>query len=212
MGEKNPFESRDLSPAQLQDQEYFRYLTQVIQELEKDTNFKKVLNNTKEEDIKSGKIAEHIDLVGHDVRKKLDEVKKMEVEYQRELLRQQKHHMTGTDRNYWNPIHQENKDTFEKHDLKQLLSKHNDMMAEVDEKRKQRFKNYEMEKEHKRRQAVKNMTEEEKKEKMKIEKEEPPKKHETMHAPGHKAQLEEVWEDEDGLDPEAFDSRTFFNL
>ena len=29
---------------------------------------------------------------------------------------------------------------------------------------------------------------------------------------GHKKQLEEVWEKEDGLDPDSFDPRTFFNL
>ena len=33
-----------------------------------------------------------------------------------------------------------------------------------------------------------------------------------MHEPGHKAELEEVWEKNDGLDKEDFDMRTFFNL
>lgn len=47
----------------------------------------------------------------------------MEVEYQRDLLRQKKDHMVGIDRNYWNPIHHNNKDTFEAEDLKKLLSK-----------------------------------------------------------------------------------------
>lgn len=56
-------------------------------------------------------------------RQKLDEVKRMEIEYQRELLRQKRDHMMGIDRNYWNPIHHDNKDTFEKDDLKKLLSK-----------------------------------------------------------------------------------------
>ena len=48
--------------------------------------------------------------------------------------------MAGVDRNYWNPIHQENKETFEKEDLKKLLSKHNDMMSEHDARRKEKFK------------------------------------------------------------------------
>ena len=48
--------------------------------------------------------------------------------------------MTGIERNYWNPIHHENQKTFEKEDLKKLLSKHNDMMSEHDAKRKEDFK------------------------------------------------------------------------
>ena len=31
--------------------------------------------------------------------------------------------MIGIDRNYWNPIHHENQDTFTKDDLKKLLLK-----------------------------------------------------------------------------------------
>ena len=56
-------------------------------------------------------------------RRKLDEIKRMEVEYQRDLLKQKKDHMTGVERNYWNPIHHDNKNTFEMEDLKKLLSK-----------------------------------------------------------------------------------------
>lgn len=56
-------------------------------------------------------------------RRKLDEIKRMEVEYQRDLLRQKKDHMSGIERNYWNPIHHDNKDSFEMEDLKKLLSK-----------------------------------------------------------------------------------------
>jgi len=206
------YKTDNLTKDQAQDQEYFRYLTQVVGELEKDPEFKEKLNNATEDDIKSGKIADHMDLIGHKVREKLDEVKRMEVEYQRELLRQQKDHMLSIDRNYWNPIHLDNKDTFEKDDLKKLLSKHNDMMSEQDKKRHEDFKKYEMEKEHKRREMMKNMTEEER---VKLEKENETKHnktHEKLHEPGHKAQLEEVWEKEDGLDPDSFDPKTFFNL
>jgi len=46
-----------LTQEQAQDQEYFRYLTQIVSELEKDEKFKNRLNNASEEDIKSGKIA-----------------------------------------------------------------------------------------------------------------------------------------------------------
>merc|ERR1711973_685620 len=210
-GQAVPPTPENLSRSQAQDQEYFRYLTQVVQELEKDEKFREILNKTNEDDIKSGKLAEHIDLVGHNVRVKLDEVKRMEVEYQRELLRQQKDHMSGIDRNYWNPIHHENKKTFEKEDLKKLLSKHNDMMAEEDAKRREQFKEYELEKEHKRRESMKNMSEPEKKKEEDKHNAQVHKKHEKIHEPGHKAQLEEVWEDVDGIDAD-FDPKTFFNL
>jgi len=206
------YNTDNMTKDQAQDQEYFRYLTQVVTELEKDPAFKAVLNNATEEDIKNGRIIEHMDLVNHGVRQKLDEVKRMEVEYQRDLVRKKKEHMVGVDRNYWNPIHHENKDSFEKDDLKKLLNKHNDMMLEQDEKRRQEFKKHEMEKEHKRREAMKNMTEEEKKIANEKEKAHHNKPHEKLHEPGHKAQAEEVWEKEDGLDPESFDPKTFFNL
>ncbi|XP_057317281.1 nucleobindin-2-like isoform X1 [Hydractinia symbiolongicarpus] len=206
------YNTEGLTKEQAQDQEYFRYLTQVVGELEKDAEFKSVLNNATEDDIRSGKIAEHFDLVGHHIRQKLDEVKRLEVEYQRDLLRQKKEHMLGIDRNYWNPIHHEDQKTFSKEDLKKLLSKHNDMMIDQDKKRKDEFKSYEMQKEHELREKRKNMTEEERKKDEEEYKKHHNKKHETMHEPGHKAQLEEVWEKEDGLDPDSFDPKTFFNL
>jgi len=211
--DKWKYNTEGLSKEQAQDQEYFRYLTQIVSELEKDPDFKEVLHNATEEDIRSGKIADNIHLVGHHIRQKLDEVKRLEVEYQRDLLRQQKDHMTGIDRNYWNPIHHDDKESFGADDMRKLLSKHNDMMNEQDEKRRKEFKGYEMEKEHERREKLKNMTEEErKKEEENYKAQHENNKHEKLHEPGHKAQLEEVWEKEDGLDPESFDPKTFFKL
>lgn len=57
-----------LSAEQAQDQEYFRYLTQIVGELEKDPSFKEKLNNASEEDIRTGKIADHFHSVGVSVR------------------------------------------------------------------------------------------------------------------------------------------------
>lgn len=201
-----------LSKEQAQDQEYFRYLTQIVSELEKDAKFKDKLNNATEEDIRSGKIAEFFPDVDISIRRKLDELKRMEVEYQRDLIRQKKDHMSGVERNYWNPIHHDNKDKFEVEDLKKLLSKHNDMMNEQDKKRREDFKKHEMQKEHERQEKRKTMTDDERKKEDEEYKAHHNKKHEKMHEPGHKKQLEEVWEKEDGLDPDSFDPRTFFNL
>ncbi|KAL0189141.1 hypothetical protein M9458_016240, partial [Cirrhinus mrigala] len=36
--------------------------------------------------------------------------------------------------------------------------------------------------------------------------------HPKVNHPGSKDQLKEVWEEADGLDPEDFDPKTFFNL
>ena len=41
--------------------------------------------------------------------------------------------------------------------------------------------------------------------------EEKHKKHEKLHQPGHKAQLEEVWEEQDQMQQD-FDPKTFFML
>lgn len=201
-----------LTNEQAQDQEYFRYLTQIVSELEKDEKFKAKLNNATEDDIRSGRIADFFPEVDVSIRRKLDEMKRMEVEYQRDLIRQKKDHMTGVERNYWNPIHHDNKDSFEMEDLKKLLSKHNDMMNEQDKKRREDFKKHEMEKEHERRQKREKMSDEERKKEEEEYKSHHNKKHEKLHEPGHKKQLEEVWEKEDGLDPDSFDPRTFFNL
>lgn len=57
-----------LSIEQAQDQEYFRYLTQVVSELEKDERFKLKLNNASEDDIKSGKIADFFPEVDKSIR------------------------------------------------------------------------------------------------------------------------------------------------
>ena len=57
-----------MTKEQLQDQEYFRYLTQIVSELEKDPKFKEKLHNASEEDIRTGKIAEGINLLAHGVR------------------------------------------------------------------------------------------------------------------------------------------------
>lgn len=37
-------------------------------------------------------------------------------------------------------------------------------------------------------------------------------KHEKLHHPGNKAQLEEVWQEQDHMDPTDFDPKTFFMM
>ncbi|XP_065070363.1 nucleobindin-2-like isoform X2 [Rhopilema esculentum] len=202
-------------PKKEEEAEYLRYLGQVVEILEEDDEFKKKLHNASEDEIRSGAIADHIDLVSHKVRSKLDELKRMEIEFQKRLRRQERDHLNGiNERNFWSPLFDENSDTFEQEDLKKLLHKHNIMMEEQDKKRREDFHKYELEKEHKRREEMKNLSEEDRKKKEAEHEDELKKlrKHEKMHEPGSKAELEEVWKEEDGLDPESFDPKTFFNL
>ena len=106
------------------DPAYVKYLKQVIEILEEDENFSKKLENVTEDDIRSGKIAEEIDFASHHIRTKLDELKRKEIDSQRQLLRQQQDVRRGIHREYWNPLNdRENPNTFEVEDLKRLLSK-----------------------------------------------------------------------------------------
>ena len=99
---------------------------QVVEILEEDEDFKKKLHNATEEDIRSGLIADRMDLVSHNVRTKLDELKRMEIEYQRRLRKQERDHLNGiNERNFWNPLFDENSETFESEDLRKLLHKVN---------------------------------------------------------------------------------------
>lgn len=86
-------------------------------------------------------------------------------------------------------------------------------MAEADKIRKEQFKQYEMEKEYQKIEKLNhtNGSEREKLEKEFQEMEQKHKKHEKLHEPGHQAQLEEVWEEQDQMGQE-FDPKTFFML
>ena len=57
-----------LTLKQAQDQHYFRYLTQIIGELEKDPVLKKRLSNATDEELKSGKLAEVYDFANIGIR------------------------------------------------------------------------------------------------------------------------------------------------
>lgn len=70
-----------------------------------------------------------------------------------------------------------------------------------------------MQKEFEQEQIMKELNDEDKKRyenEIKAQKEKH-NKHEPLHAPGHKAQLEEVWEEQDHMDQQ-FDPKTFFLL
>lgn len=73
----------------------------------------------------TGQVADDLDLVKHDVRTKLDELKRQEVERQRMLRRQMNDHLNGLkERESWNPLFDdENPNFFGPEDFKKLLWK-----------------------------------------------------------------------------------------
>lgn len=197
--------------------EYHRYLKEVVNALEADPEFRQKLEKADENDIKSGKIAEELHFVSHHVRTRLDEIKRVELQRLKELVEKKRKLEQETNSIDEDPVHhhldQNNPHTFEIDDLKKLIAKTTEDLAEADKKRKEEFKTYEMEKEYLKEEKLNHTTgeEREKLEKEFKEMEEKHKKHEKLHQPGHKAQLEEVWEEQDQMQQD-FDPKTFFML
>jgi len=195
--------------------EYNRYLVQVVEALESDPDFRKKLENATSEDIQSGNIALELDFVGHNVRTKLDELKRIELERLRKLARQEYELENDIDTTHMkiDPGHVDhtNPHTFEIADLKKLIAKTSEDLAEADKKRREEFKTYEMEKEFEKQQKLKELDEEKRKkyleelEQQKLKH----KQHDPLHHPGSKQQLEEVWEKQDHMEQE-FDPKAFF--
>lgn len=66
---------------------YDRYLREVIEVLETDPHFREKLQTANTEDIKNGRLSKELDLVSHNVRTRLDELKRQEVSRLRMLLK-----------------------------------------------------------------------------------------------------------------------------
>jgi len=191
--------------------EYNRYLREVVETLETDDAFRKKLETANEADIRTGKIAEELEYVGRHVRSKLDELKRQELNRLREIARKA---YGDSDPGH---VDHENPHSFEKADLLKLIQQVAKDLADADEKRKQMFKEYEMQKHFEREQKMKQMTDEEREkfllEEKKIESElEDKHKLDPVHHPGSKKQLEEVWEKQDEMEGENFNPRTFFAM
>ncbi|KAK9871604.1 hypothetical protein WA026_012984 [Henosepilachna vigintioctopunctata] len=195
--------------------EYHRYLSEVVQALESDQEFKKKLEKAPEEEIRSGKIADELEFVSHHVRTKLDEIKRLELERLKQLIEKKIELQGNVDTE--DPTHKHldhsNPHTFEIEDLKKLIAKTQEDLAEADKMRREEFKEYELQKEFEKQKKLNtsNGEEREKLEKEFKEQEEKHRNHEKLHEPGHKAQLEEVWQEQDQMQQE-FDPKTFFLL
>lgn len=198
--------------------EYHRYLREIVNVLETDNSFKKLLENASVDDIKTGKIASNLQFVNRNIRTKLDELKRKEIERLRQLIARKAaiHNLKPDQINELLPKHLDhnNVDTFEEGDLEKLIKQATNDLEEVDKIRKEEFKEHEIEKEYERRRKLQQMDPAARK---KAEEEyqkalENRKHHEKINHPGSKDQLEEVWKEEDHLEPEQFDPKTFFQL
>ncbi|KAG0718055.1 Nucleobindin-2 [Chionoecetes opilio] len=197
--------------------EYGRYLKEVVQALESDQVFRKKLETAEVDDIKSGKIARELHFVDHNVRTKLDELKRRELERLRQAAVREHEKQTGVDRTLLKiPVHidHRNPTRFEVDDLKQLITTTTKDLEKVDQERKKDFKKYEIEKEFDRQQELQEMDDSHRKEAEDKHQQgvKHHKQHDKLHHPGSKQQLEEVWEEQDHMQPEDFDPNTFFHL
>ncbi|XP_073460054.1 nucleobindin-2 isoform X1 [Aquarana catesbeiana] len=172
------------------------------------------------EDIKSGKISRELDLVGHHIRTKLDELKRQEVSRLRMLIKAKLSgpESSAIDRKalikQFNHLNHMNPHSFEPQDLDMLIKAATKDLENFDKKRHDEYKRYEMMKEHERREHLKTLNEEQRKaEEAKYEEmKKKHKDHPKINHPGSQDQLKEVWQETDGLDPSDFDPKTFFML
>jgi len=199
--------------------EYNRYLQEVVQLLESDDSFRQKLEKSAPEDIRNGKVAKELEYVNHHVRNKLDELKRQEMERLRHLAVEEYEQAKGLgiphDGRLKIPGHLDHKSpSFEPEDLRKLIVQTTKDLEELDKKRKDEFKEYEMQKEFEHQIKVKSLDEENRKKEEAAwqEAQKKHKEHPQMHHPGSKQQLEEVWEEQDHLSPDNFNPKTFFAL
>ncbi|XP_077591245.1 nucleobindin-1 isoform X1 [Stigmatopora nigra] len=201
---------------------YDRYLREVIEVLETDPHFREKLQTANTEDIKNGRLSKELDLVSHNVRTRLDELKRQEVSRLRMLLKA-KLDSTNTQSlqmdhasllKQFEHLDPQNQNAFEAKDLELLISTATKDLENYDAERHEEFKRYEMLKEHERREYLKGLDQEkrEKEEQRMEELKDKHRQHPKVNAPGSVAQLREVWEETDQLDPKEFNPKTFFKL
>ncbi|CAL8304169.1 unnamed protein product [Merluccius merluccius] len=201
---------------------YDRYLREVIEVLETDPHFREKLQTANTEDIKNGRLSKELDLVGHHVRTRLDELKRQEMSRLRMLLKA-KLDSTNTQSlqidhasmlKQFEHLDPHNQNTFEAKDLELLISTATKDLENYDAERHEEFKRYEMLKEHERREYLRGLDQEkrEQEEKRMQELKDKHRQHPKVNVPGSVAQLREVWEETDGLDPHEFNPKTFFKL
>ncbi|CAF0881309.1 unnamed protein product [Adineta ricciae] len=228
--DKAPVDTKgDESDEVLNNLEYGRYLKEVVEILENDPEFKRKIENASIDDIKSGNIAQHLSLVQHNVRTKLDEAKQREMIRLRELVAKKIRNLSEKERlelarahpdaphvKQFIPQHidHQNVDGFNEKDLERLIQHASKDLDQLDRERERQFKEYEMQKEYERRHKLAQMTEEERKKAEALHEKaaEDKKHHPKVNHPGSVDQMEEVWENVDHLEANQFNPKAFFKL
>lgn len=200
---------------------YDQYLQKVVKLLESDENFRKTMENANFDDIRDGKLSEEIQKIPADIRRKLDEVKRDEISRLRKIAhakmqveKGQKLRNTNSLKDIANHLDSKNAHTFEAEDLTNLIKSATKDLENYDEKRHSEFKHYEMNKEMRRQEKLRQMdnADREKAEKEYLEMRKKHEDHPDMNHPGSKAQMQEVWDEEDGLKGQEFNPKTFFSM
>lgn len=192
--------------------EYGRYLQQVVSALEEDKEFSAKLENASMDSIKSGQIADQLHFVDHKVRSRLDELKRIEMERLHSLTKKEKLLKEKVERDH---LDHSNPVSFEVEDLHRLILTATRDLEKLDEKRREEFKEYEMKKELEFRSQLAHTNNDTERQEMIKKHDEQLSKHRDhprVHHPGSKAQLEQVWQENDHLPVNEFDPKTFFSL
>ena len=95
----------------------------MVQVLESDPDFRSKLESAGADKIRDGSIASELNLVNHNVRNRLDEIKRREVERLRHLAKKKFEHVQGIDRSRIkmpDHLHMEN-GHFAEEDLRKLI-------------------------------------------------------------------------------------------
>jgi len=200
---------------------YDGYLKEILKVIESDENIRKKMEEASLEDIRSGKISKEINFLPYELREKLNEIKKEEIHRLRKLV-QAKNTVEKGGRvrrsQYMKEIadhlDHNNPHSFEASDLTNLIKAATKDLDTHDQEREDEFKKMEMEQEMRRKEKLKKLNEADKKkaeEEYMKQMQENVEKHKTNH-PGSRAQLEEVWKEEDGLEDQEFNPKTFFRM
>lgn len=215
--ERNVKKEKEIQDA---DPEYVRYLEELMKDMDDNPALRKELNNADKNDIKKGLIGDKLARFSDQVRSQLDEAKRKSVEQLRVLQKLKNLQGTKLDKKDAEILKLEKEfgiqlpNHFTDNDVDKLMMEKKKILDELDKKRHESFKHHEMQLAHQRKEKLKQMDERarlEAEEKYKKEIEEA-RKHEKLNHPGSKQQMEEVWEEEDGLEKEQFEPRTFFHL
>ncbi|KAG9510537.1 Exportin-2, partial [Fragariocoptes setiger] len=209
---------------------YGKYLTEVVKALEKDRHFTETIKSMGVEDIKSGKVAEQLKHVHEDVRKRLNELKGLEIARLAELATRKNeinqfgetYHGAGQRR--WRTLGGSSSSVtehlgthgnyFDTADLHKLMVATTNHLEKFDKEGHEQFRKYEMEKEYQFQERLKQMNETERQEAIKAREELLKKhdQHDRVHRPGSEGHFRQVWKDKDHLPEQEFNPNTFFSL